>query len=216
MVTCAKLIAVTQPTKADLTAEGLIAYCARVSNPANQDSPDSERLLRYLIRNAHWSPFEMAHAVVEIETTRDIARQVLRHRSFSFQEFSQRYAEVTPDPAIREARMQDASNRQNSTETDDAELKSAWRAAQVRVWEVAADAYRNALDAGIAKEVARAVLPEGMTLSRLYMAGSLRSWLHYLDVRLGNGTQREHIEVASAVMGALRPAFPAIMGMVMK
>lgn len=213
-MTTARLIAVTQPVSIDgiQDAEGLIAYCARVSNPANQDNPNSERLLRYLIRNAHWSPFEMAHAVVEIETTRDIARQVLRHRSFSFQEFSQRYAEVTPDPVIREARMQDTANRQNSTPTDDEVLEAQWRAAQVEVWEAAENVYRQALEAGIAKEVARAVLPEGMTRSRLYMAGSLRSWLHYLDVRLGNGTQREHVEVASAVRDALRQVFPVIMG----
>lgn len=208
-----RLIAVTQPVEGTgiPDAEGLVAYCARVSAPQNQHRHETAaRLLRRLIRDGHWSPWEMVHAVVEIETTRDIARQILRHRSFSFQEFSTRYAEVIGLPETRAARLQDHADRQNSLETDDAALHDAWMAAQMRVWDAAADAYRTALDAGIAKEVARALLPEGMTPSRLYMAGSLRSWLHYLALRTGNGTQREHIEVARGVADVLRPVFPFV------
>lgn len=214
-----KLIAVTQPMPDTgiPDAEGLIAYCARVSAPKNQHKHETAAgLLRHLIREGHWSPWEMAHAVVEIETTRDIARQILRHRSFSFQEFSQRYSEVLAQPELREARLQDHANRQNSIETDDHDLHEAWVAAQLRVWDAASEAYRTALDSGVAKEVARAVLPEGMTNSRLYMAGSLRSWLHYLALRTDNGTQREHIEVAKAVEDVLHPVFPFVFEAVSK
>lgn len=210
----ARLIAATRPV-ADTglnTGEELIAYCARVSNPANQNNPDTMGLLRYLIRHRHWSPFEMAHAVVEVECPRDIARQILRHRSFSFQEFSQRYAEVLADPEFRQARLQDHTNRQSSIQTDDAALHAAWMSSQVRVWDAASEAYKAALAAGIAKEVARALLPEGLTPSRLYMAGSLRSFIHYLDVREGNGTQAEHVEVARAIRAALVQEFPNVMG----
>lgn len=210
----ARLIAATRPV-ADTglnTGEDLIAYCARVSNPANQNNPDTMGLLRYLIRHRHWSPFEMAHAVVEVECPRDIARQILRHRSFSFQEFSQRYAEVLADPEFRQARLQDHKNRQSSIQTDDAALHAAWMSSQVRVWDAASEAYKAALAAGIAKEVARALLPEGLTPSRLYMAGSLRSFIHYLDVREGNGTQAEHVEVARAIRAALVQEFPNVMG----
>lgn len=205
----AKLIAVTQPVEETglPDAEALVLYCARVSNPANQNSTNTG-LISYLIRNQHWSPFEMVHAVVEVETTRDIARQILRHRSFSFQEFSQRYAEVMNLPDVREARLQDHRDRQNSIETDDEVLHRLWRDMQVQVWEAARGAYERALGFGIAKEVARAVLPEGMTPSRLYMAGSLRSWLHYIGIRSGNGTQKEHVEVAKAIEAVLLPRFP--------
>ena len=179
-------------------AEDLIGYCARVSNPKNQENFDtSEKLLRYCIRENHWSVFEMVHVVMEIKTTRDIARQILRHRSFSFQEFSQRYAEVEFDDfEYRECRLQDTKNRQNSIETDDEKLQEDWVDLQANVAWVAAENYKRALELGIAKEQARALLPEGLTPSTLYMAGSLRSWIHYCDLRRGNGTQKEHREVA--------------------
>lgn len=207
----AKLIAASQPLPDTgiPDAEALVAYCARVSAPDRQNLHDNTaKLLAYLIRNQHWSPWEMVHAVVEIETTRDIGRQVLRHRSFSFQEFSQRYAEVVADPVVREARMQDTKNRQASIQTDDEFLLNLWKDAQLQVWQLAEAAYQEALSVGIAKEVARAVLPEGMTPCRIYMAGTLRSWLHYLALRLGNGTQLEHVELAQAVKDALLPMFP--------
>lgn len=209
-----RLIAVTQPLAETgiPDAEALVAYCGRVSAPDRQDLHGTAAgLLAYLIRHQHWSPWEMAHAVVELETTRDIARQILRHRSFSFQEFSQRYAEVVAEPIVREARLQHLTNRQASVATDDELLHALWEASQLRVWEAAQAAYTQALGLGIAKEVARAVLPEGMTPSRLYMAGSLRSWLHYLTLRTGHGTQREHVDVAEQIVAALRPAFPATM-----
>lgn len=178
-------------------AEDLIGYCARVSNPKNQENFDtSEKLLRYCIREQHWSIFEMVHVVMEIKTTRDIARQILRHRSFSFQEFSQRYAKVSEPFEFRETRLQDNQNRQNSIETDDPILDQAWEDLQANVMWVAAENYKRALELGIAKEQARALLPEGLTPSTLYMAGSLRSWIHYCDLRRGNGTQKEHREVA--------------------
>lgn len=214
MTNSARLIAATQPLPETgiPSAEALVVYCARVSAPDRQGMlGNSDRLLAYLIRNRHWSPWEMVHAVVEIETTRDIARQVLRHRSFSFQEFSQRYAEVLADPVVRDARLQDAKNRQASIETDDDLLHRLWQDAQLSVWQAAQEAYKDALAHGIAKEVARAVLPEGMTPSRLYMAGSLRSWMHYLALRMGNGTQREHVMLAASITEALRPAFPHAM-----
>ena len=198
------LIAYTCPTiKIDYTEnkwglfspDEFIAYVARVSNPSNQmNTETSQKLLKYLIRNKHWSPFEMVHVTMEIETTRDIARQILRHRSFSFQEFSQRYADPTKDLGFvtRKARLQDTKNRQNSIETDDDHLKSEWVNRQKKLISKVEEDYKWAIDNGIAKEQARAVLPEGLTLSRMYMAGSLRSWIHYCDLRMGNGTQKEH------------------------
>lgn len=208
-----RLIAFTQPIELDgvQTGEELVAYCARVSNPGNQANHETApRLLNYLTRNQHWSPFEMAHAVMEIQTTRDIARQILRHRSFSFQEFSQRYAEVTDDVMLREARLQDTKNRQNSTETDDAELQRQWYTLQSRTAELTRQTYQWALEQGIAKEVARAVLPEGLTVSRLYMAGSIRSWIHYIQLRAGNGTQKEHREIAVMCRLALLHVMPSL------
>lgn len=209
----ARLIAFTQPVELQgvETGEELVAYCARVSNPANQTNTDTApRLLDYLVRNQHWSPFEMSHAVMEIRTTRDIARQILRHRSFSFQEFSQRYAEVQDEPIVRETRLQDHANRQNSIETDDFPLDQRWAIAQQRMAQFAHQTYKWALDNGIAKEVARAVLPEGMTQSRLYMAGSVRSWIHYIQLRTGNGTQKEHREVAESCKIALLKVMPSL------
>lgn len=203
-MTSVRVIAVTKPVAEDIKDYDLaeyIAYVARISNPANQhNNQTSQKLLNYLIRNAHWSPFEMASVVMEINTTRDIARQILRHRSFSFQEFSQRYAEVdTDDFVVREARLQDDKNRQNSLALDqDAHAAKEWLAMQEEVARLSAATYEKALALGIAKEQARAVLPEGLTPSRLYMSGSLRSWLHYIDLRVGNGTQKEHQLVAQA------------------
>lgn len=207
-----RLIAISKPAIAECgSAADLLAYCARVSNPANQANTETApRLLAYLARNRHWSPFEMVSMTVEITTTRDIARQILRHRSFSFQEFSQRYAVVQAPPVRREARMQDAKNRQASRETEDAELTRWWGSAQARVAETAETAYREALDRGIAKEVARAVLPEGMTESVLYMAGTIRSWVHYVQLRCEAGTQKEHREVADACKTILRQQFPSL------
>jgi len=192
----------------------LIAYCARVSNPSNQANTEtSERLLAYLEKHRHWSPFEMVSACLEIETTRDIARQILRHRSFSFQEISQRYADPTKDLAInnfREARLQDEKNRQNSIETDDIDLKLEWLKKQSEVSLAAKETYLWAIENGIAKEQARAVLPEGTTESRLYMNGTIRSWMHYIDIRSSIETQKEHREVAVACAKALEPVFPLI------
>lgn len=197
-----RLIGITKPV--DESAEmflpkDIISYCARVSNPANQDNhATADRLLAYCVRNEHWSPFEMINLTMEIETTRDIARQILRHRSFSFQEFSQRYAAVDETAWVsREARLQDTKNRQNSIEVDDRELEENWVASQREVWLTAIDEYNWAIKNGIAKEVARAVLPEGLTMSRMYMNGTLRSWIHYCQLRMGNGTQKEHREVAT-------------------
>lgn len=191
-------------------AEQLLARIARVSNPENQENPTFEGLLRYMIRHEHWSPFEMVSACVEIDTTRDIARQILRHRSFSFQEFSQRYAQVDLLPAapMREARMQDTKNRQSSLPCDDEIARHEWRRYQNEVFEHANAYYRAAVGRGIAKEVARALLPEGLTPSRLYMAGTLRSWMHYLKVRTHPTTQQEHREIATAIATVLRVVFP--------
>ena len=194
------------------TVQDLVAHAARVSNPANQlNTETSERLLNYLAKHKHWSPFEMASACLEIETTRDIARQIIRHRSFAFQEFSQRYA----DPAefgeqfvIREARLQDEKNRQNSVDTDDVELQQQWEGYQQAVINSAKQAYEWAINNGIAKEQARAVLPEGNTKSRIYMNGTLRSWIHYIELRSANGTQKEHMEIARAVAQAIVKIFP--------
>lgn len=189
----------------------LVAYCARVSNPANQHNTETnEKLLKYLIRNQHWSPFEMVSICLEITTTRDIARQILRHRSFSFQEFSQRYAIVEEPFETKEARLQDHKNRQNSIDCADDTLQDEWGKIQQSVADAAQYAYSWALDKGIAKEVARAVLPEGLTPSRLYMNGTLRSWIHYIQLRSGNGTQKEHREIAVACAAAIEPIFPMI------
>ena len=198
----------------------LIAYTARVSNPSNQDNTEtSEKLLRYLIKEKHWSPFEMVSACLEINTTRDIARQLLRHRSFSFQEFSQRYADPTEDLAftLRQARLQDTKNRQNSVELQDmmdsderVNMELEWLQNQAEVVNAAKKAYGWAIENGIAKEQARAVLPEGITNSRLYVNGTIRSWIHYVELRSGNGTQKEHIELAKGCAEALKPVFPMI------
>lgn len=190
-----------------------IAYAARVSNPANQNNSEtSEKLVRYLLKHKHFSPLEMVSVCLEIETTRDIARQILRHRSFAFQEFSQRYAEATQLGFVtREARMQDTKNRQNSIETNDIALAEEWEAVQKQALGVIQYAYTWALDNGIAKEQARAVLPEGMTGSKLYMNGTMRSWLHYIELRTEKGTQKEHREVAIACAKAIEPIFPMIM-----
>lgn len=195
------------------TAQDLVAYCARVSNPSNQfNTETSERLIRYLIKHKHWSPLEMVSVCLEVETTRDIARQLLRHRSFSFQEFSQRYADPTKDLdfVCREARLQDTKNRQNSIETDDELLQIEWERAQKRVIYAAQREYEWAIQNGIAKEQARAVLPEGLTVSRLYVNGTLRSWVHYIELRSANGTQKEHIEIARACADVIAKAFPMI------
>lgn len=212
-----RLIAITKPViPGECTEPGdLIAYCARVSNPANQANAETApRLLAYLVRNEHWSPFEMASMTVEITTTRDIARQILRHRSFSFQEFSQRYAAVLAEPVLREARMQHATNRQASDATDDIFLTSWWQLEQGRIADESAKVYKQALEQGIAKEVARAVLPEGMTESVLYMAGTVRSWIHYVNLRTQAGTQKEHRDVALAIRGVMLEQFPALEGVV--
>ncbi len=208
-----KLIGVTAPCAGHNSAEDMIVYMARVSNPSNQDmTRGDEKLIRYLIKNQHWSPFEMVNVVMEISTTRDIARQILRHRSFSFQEFSQRYADPTKDLGfdLREARLQDTKNRQNSIETEDSGLKSEWIIKQMSVIAEAKNAYEWAIENGIAKEQARAVLPEGNTQSRMYMNGSLRSWIHYCQLRMANGTQKEHMEVATECWEIIRDKFPNV------
>ena len=216
-----RLLSYSQPTAefkelgiAD--AQELIAYCARVSNPSNQlNTETSEKLIRYLVKHQHWSPLEMVSACIEITTTRDIARQILRHRSFSFQEFSQRYADPTKDLSfvLRDARLQDTKNRQNSTDLDlsnagQRELSRLWLEKQQEVIRAASDAYTWAVTNGIAKEQARAVLPEGITESRLYMNGTLRSWIHFIELRSANGTQKEHQEVAVACAKVIATVFP--------
>ena len=191
-------------------AENLVAYMARVSNPENQDNPaTAPKLLAYLIKHKHWSPFEMVNVCMEIETTRDIARQILRHRSFSFQEFSQRYAEVV-NWDRGEARLQDNKNRQNSIPTQDRELQRWWDEQQTAVWKQSTEAYKLALQQGMAKEVARKVLPEGLAMSRMYMNGTLRSWLHYVDIRCDASTQKEHREVAQQCKVVLSSLFPSL------
>jgi len=195
----------------------LVAFCARVSNPANQlNTETSQRLIKYLVRNQHWSPLEMVSACLEITTTRDIARQMLRHRSFSFQEFSQRYADPTQDLAFvtRQARLQDTKNRQNSIVTDDVELQAWWDAKQKFVIEHSRAIYQEAVARGIAKEQARAVLPEGLTESRLYMNGTLRSWIHFIELRSANGTQLEHQQVAVACAEVIAAIFPMLSDLV--
>jgi len=194
-----------------LDVQELVAFCARVSNPSNQFNTDtSEKLIKYLIKHQHWSPLEMVSACLEIETTRDIARQILRHRSFSFQEFSQRYADPTKDLSfvLREARLQDTKNRQNSVENENLALAAWWEERQKRVIEEARNAYEWAITNGIAKEQARAVLPEGLTVSRLYMNGTLRSWIHFIELRSANGTQKEHQEVARQCAKVIAEVFP--------
>ena len=193
------------------SALDLVAYCARVSNPDNQNNTEtSEKLVKYLMKHKHWSPLEMVSACLEIETTRDIARQILRHRSFSCQEFSQRYADPTQDLSfeIREARLQDLKNRQNSIKTDNEELELEWRQKQEDLIKQATETYTWAIENGIAKEQARAVLPEGNTMSRMYVNGTLRSWIHYIELRGANGTQQEHIDIAHAVADVIANIFP--------
>jgi thymidylate synthase (FAD) len=210
------LVSYSKPSK-EIVSEGLydiqelIAFCARVSNPANQfNTETSEKLIKYLIKHAHWSPLEMVSACLEITTTRDIARQILRHRSFSFQEFSQRYADPVRelDFVLRDARLQDPHNRQASIETDNIKLQKEWNIRQNNVITEAKMAYQWAVDNGIAKEQARAVLPEGLTVSRLYMNGTLRSWIHYIQLRSANGTQKEHTEIAKACACVIAEIFP--------
>ena len=193
----------------------LVAFCARVSNPSGQLNPDNDKLINYLINNAHWSPLEMVSVCLEITTTRDIARQILRHRSFSYQEFSQRYADPTKDLdfVIREARLQDTKNRQNSIELDPENdgqtiMAGAWRNKQQQLLDLAKETYKWAIDNGIAKEQARAVLPEGLTVSRLYVNGTLRSWIHYIQLRSANGTQKEHMEIALECAKVIAKVFP--------
>jgi thymidylate synthase (FAD) len=211
-----KLVSFSTPTE-EFANQGidnvqeLVAFCARVSNPSNQfNTETSEKLIGYLVKHAHWSPLEMVSACVEIETTRDIARQILRHRSFAFQEFSQRYADPTKDLdfVIREARLQDTKNRQNSIETSDVELAAWWDAQQKFIIEHVRSIYAQAVEKGIAKEQARCILPEGNTVSRLYMNGTIRSWIHYIELRKENGTQKEHQLVALACAKAIAAIFP--------
>lgn len=218
----ARLVSYSQPTNriygGELAAGGLdniqdlVAYCARVSNPANQNNTKTtSKLLGYLIKHKHWSPFEMASACIEVETTRDIARQLLRHRSFSFQEFSQRYADIRDlddNFVVREARLQDEKNRQNSIEHDDNELTAWWNAQQTLVIDQVKRIYSEAIERGIAKEQARAILPEGNTVSRLYVNGTIRSWIHYIELRSANGTQKEHMELAQEVAKAISQICP--------
>ena len=193
-------------------AQDIVAYCARVSNPSNQvNTETSERLIRYLVKHQHWSPLEMVNACLEIETTRDIAHQIVRHRSFAFQEFSQRYANPEEQGDMfeySEARLQDTKNRQNSIETSDVGLQSWWDAQQKYVAEISKKIYDEALEKGIAKEQARKVLPEGLTKTKLYMNGSLRSWIHYIELRSANGTQKEHMEIAHACAKVIAGIFP--------
>jgi len=211
-----KLISYSTPTE-EIAIDGidnaqeLVAFCARVSNPSNQlNTETSEKLINYLINNSHWSPLEMVSACLEIETTRDIARQMLRHRSFSFQEFSQRYANPVKDLefVIREARLQDLKNRQNSIPSDNKQINEIWANKQQNVIDLAIETYNWAIENGIAKEQARSVLPEGNTVSRLYMNGTLRSWIHYIQLRSANGTQKEHMDIAKACAEVINKIFP--------
>jgi thymidylate synthase (FAD) len=202
-------------------AQELIAFCARVSNPSNQFNMETaDKLIRYLIKHKHWSPLEMVSACLEIETTRDIARQILRHRSFSFQEFSQRYADPTKDLSfvLREARLQDEKNRQNSIEMEptigNAMIQDEWKQRQVDLIRQVKDTYEWAISKGIAKEQARAVLPEGLTASRMYMNGTLRSWVHYCELRMENGTQKEHADIAKEIASVISECFPMMRDLV--
>jgi len=209
-----KLISYSQ-SENGASLQDMISYCARVSNPSNQSNTETnERLLKYLMKNQHWSPFEMVSICLEIETTRDIGRQILRHRSFSFQEFSQRYAVASLGFETRDARLQDNKNRQNSIEANNPELELEWEQKQNELAEHSKQAYEWALSNGIAKEQARAVLPEGMTVSRLYMNGTLRSWIHYIQLRSANGTQKEHREVAIECAKVISTIFPMILDLV--
>lgn len=212
----ARLISYSQTTEnlhVGNDIQELVAYCARVSNPSNQINEEtSAKLLRYLAQHKHWSPFEMVSACLEIETTRDIARQILRHRSFSFQEFSQRYANPVEDLEFvrRGARLQDPKNRQNSIDAADIQTQDMWDMKQQEVIAKSKEVYNWAIEQGIAKEQARSVLPEGLTMSRLYVNGTLRSWIHFIDLRSGNGTQREHMAIAQACAKAISQVFPTI------
>ena len=207
-----KLISYTRDLDPEKSIQDIVSYCARVSNPSNQNMTETnEKLMKYLMKHEHWSPFEMVNICLEIETTRDIARQLLRHRSFSFQEFSQRYAVADLGFEQKEARLQDSKNRQNSIVVDaENEIHAEWKAQQDLVSTIAATAYHWAIEKGIAKEQARAVLPEGMTVSRLYMNGTLRSWIHYLKVRTGVETQKEHRDIAIACLNEISVIFPLI------
>ena len=213
-----RLVSYSKPTlefenEGIIDVQELVAFCARVSNPSNQNNNEtSQKLIKYLINNKHWSPLEMVTACIEIETTRDIARQILRHRSFSFQEFSQRYADPTKDLSFvfKEARLQDNKNRQNSIETNNESLKSEWINKQQKLIDLSLETYKWAIDNGIAKEQARAVLPEGNTVSRMYMNGTLRSWVHYIELRSSNGTQKEHMEIAKSIAKIISDIFPMI------
>lgn len=205
-----KLISYSKSCDDDKSMQDLITYCARVSNPGNQTNTETnEKLINYLIKNKHWSPFEMVNICIEIETTRDIIRQILRHRSFSFQEFSQRYAVAELGFEYKEARLQDVKNRQNSIDIEDNEVfKNEWLNKQRAIVEYVEESYKWALKNGIAKEQARAVLPEGITLSKIYMNGTLRSWIHYIELRSGNGTQKEHRDIAIACASVIDTIFP--------
>jgi thymidylate synthase (FAD) len=209
-----KLVSITKPLIEGVeTADEFIAYVARVSNPSNQlNTETAPKLLKYLIKNHHWSPFELVHLTMEIETTRDIARQILRHRSFTFQEFSQRYADPTQSLGFtsREPRLQDPNNRQNSVENDNEAMRQHWFAMQQEMIEFAQETYDWAIKNGMAKEQARAVLPEGLTMSRMYMSGSLRSWWHYCQLRCANGTQKEHMEIAKDCLIEILDQFPTL------
>ena len=218
-MTTVKLISYQNPTEylskeGIQDALGLVAYCARVSNPSNQlNAETNEKLVKYLIKHQHWSPLEMVSACLEINTTRDIAHQIVRHRSFSFQEFSQRYANPTEMGDMfeySEARLQDTKNRQNSVETNSPEVQIFWEEAQREIIELAEKEYKKAIKMGIAKEIARKILPEGLTKTRLYMNGTLRSWVHYIDLRSANGTQKEHMEIAKACAEVISKIFPRI------
>jgi thymidylate synthase (FAD) len=213
-----KLVSYSKPSDEFIEAglsdmQDLVAYCARVSNPSNQlNMETADKLIKYLVKNKHWSPLEMTSVCLEVETTRDIARQFLRHRSFSFQEFSQRYADPTQDLdfVIREARLQDTKNRQNSVDVDDAKLQRWWEDEQRRLIYMIKESYKEAIKKGIAKEQARAILPEGNTVSRMYVNGTLRSWVHYCELRSSNGTQKEHMEIARACAEVIAKIFPLI------
>ena len=212
-----KLISYSKPHDTTQNMQDLVAYCARVSNPMNQNNTDTnEKLISYLIKHHHWSPLEMVSICLEIETTRDIARQILRHRSFSFQEFSQRYAVADLGFECKEARMQDTKNRQNSIMTDNNVIQNEWKEQQELIIESTQKAYKWALDNGIAKEQARAVLPEGITVSRMYMNGTLRSWIHYIQLRSANGTQKEHQEISIMCSSVIETIFPLIKNFVNK
>ena len=213
-----KLISHSQAPMYEDSALDLVAYCARVSNPDNQNNKETATgLVKYLMKHKHWSPLEMVSVCLEIETTRDIARQLLRHRSFSFQEFSQRYADIRDlddDFVIREARLQDPKNRQNSIENPDAALEDEWANKQLAIIEMVKMTYNWALENGIAKEQARAILPEGNTVSRLYVNGTIRSWIHYIELRSANGTQQEHMDLALAVAEAIGKIYPSVVNFI--